>query len=70
MESDESAEFFEGGDFLQFFTFVFETGMSPEDVDGFVARGRHQPGARIGRGSLGRPLFDRHREGLLSHLLG
>jgi hypothetical protein len=39
-------------------------------VDGSVARRRHQPGARVGRGSVSRPALRGDREGLLRGFLG
>jgi hypothetical protein len=39
-------------------------------TDGSVARGRHQPSARVGRGSFARPAFRGNRESLLRGFLG
>ena len=39
-------------------------------VDGAVARGRHEPGARVGRDAISRPALRGDREGLLRGFLG
>ena len=47
-----------------------EGAVSPDPVDGPVARGRHQPGPRVVRCPVARPALRRDRERLLSGLLG
>jgi hypothetical protein len=39
-------------------------------IDRSVSRRRHQPGARVGGGSVARPTFRGDREGLLCGFLG
>src|SRR5262249_47555384 len=47
-----------------------ERALSPDAVDGAVARGRHEPGARVRGLSLARPALCRDGEGLLGGFLG
>jgi hypothetical protein len=47
-----------------------EPGPPPQPVDGLEAAGRDQPGARVGRQAVARPLRQRRRERVLERLLG
>jgi hypothetical protein len=44
--------------------------IAPNAIDRSVARRHHQPGARVGRGSVARPAFRGDRESLLRGFLG
>ena len=47
-----------------------ERAIAADAVDRAVARGRHQPGARVGRRAVARPALGGDRERLLGGLLG
>src|SRR5579862_4425215 len=55
---------------LEFLLLLFESSTTPEQVDRFVSSSGNEPGARVLRKSVARPVFERNRECFLSHLLG
>ncbi len=48
----------------------FESSAATQCIDRLEATGRHQPGPRIGRQALARPLLQRGPEGLVQRFLG
>ena len=55
---------------LERLALVEEAGIAAQTIDRLVAAGADQPGARIGRQSVLRPLRERGGEGVLHGLLG
>jgi hypothetical protein len=51
------------------FVLALECLAAPDQVDGAVLRGPHEPGARPLRHSIGRPLLERGDQGVLCKLL-
>src|ERR1700730_8435929 len=58
------------GKSLELVLLFFETHPPSYQIDGFVARRRHQPCPWVLRTALPGPLFDGHSKRFLSHLLG
>ena len=61
---------FNGKCFGMLFFERIEARAAPDGIDRLEAPRRHQPGARIGRDSVARPLLERSAECLVQRLLG